>query len=157
MVQRSQGEKSGPGGGVKTVSKNEHLPPKTLEDLGARIDRLRNENKPRAAKRATDMPTSGMGVAFALAAHMIAGLAGGVAIGYFLDKWLGTSPWCLVTFFFLGSAAGMLNVYRMVSGMGMALGYRPAPTGKDNMRRAGNSPDGGGNKKEGGKKRGKSA
>ncbi len=132
--------------------------PKTLEDLGAHISRLKAENKPREARRATDMPASGMGVAFALAAHMIAGLAGGAAIGYFLDAWLGTSPWCLVAFFFLGSAAGMLNVYRMVSGLGMALGYRPAPTGKEEKgeRRAGTSPAGGGNNEKGGKKRGES-
>jgi ATP synthase protein I len=29
-------------------------------------------------------------------------------------------------FFFLGAASGILNVYRMSKGMGMALGYRPA-------------------------------
>ncbi len=125
--------------------------PKSLDDLGAEIGRLRAKAKPREPRPATDMPASGMGVAFALSAHMIAGLVGGATIGYFLDKWLDTSPWFLVTFFFLGSAAGMLNVYRMVSGMGMALGYRPAPTGKEGMRRSGKSPAGGGKKEEGGK------
>lgn len=107
------------------------------------------------------MPASGMGVAFAIASHLVAGLAGGAAIGYFLDRWLDTSPWCLVAFFFLGSAAGMLNVYRMVSGMGMALGYRPAPARQEDAsegkRRAGQDPADGGNNEEGGKKRGESA
>ncbi len=129
--------------------------PKSLDDLGAQIDRLKAENKPPAARRATDMPASGMGIAFALASHMIAGLAGGAVIGYFLDQWLDTSPWFFVVFFFLGSAAGMLNVYRMVSGMGMALGYRPATPRKEakneGTRRADNGPADGGNKEEGGR------
>ncbi len=140
---------------------SDNLSPKSLKDIDAEIARLRAENTPRQARSATDMPASGMGVAFAIASHLVAGLAGGAAIGYFLDRWLDTSPWCLVAFFFLGSAAGMLNVYRMVSGMGMALGYRPAPPGKTievrKKRRAGPGPADGGNKEEGGKKRGESA
>ena len=36
----------------------------------------------------------------------------GAAIGYFLDSWLGTTPWLFFLFFFLGLAAGILNVYR---------------------------------------------
>jgi ATP synthase protein I len=40
-----------------------------------------------------------------------------------LDYWLETSPLMLVVFFFLGSAAGFLNVYRAVSGYGHAAGY----------------------------------
>jgi len=136
---------------------SDNLSPKPLKDLDAEIARLRSENAPRQARRATDVPASGMGVAFAIASHLVAGLAGGAAIGYLLDSWLDTSPWCLVVFFFLGSAAGMLNVYRMVSGMGMALGYRPAPTGNEGKRRMGTGPADGGNKEEGGKKRGESA
>ena len=34
-----------------------------------------------------------------------------------------TSPLMLVVFFFLGSAAGMLNVYRVATGRGFAVGY----------------------------------
>lgn len=36
----------------------------------------------------------------------------GAALGYFLDRWLGTRPWLFVLFFFIGLAAGILNVYR---------------------------------------------
>ena len=36
----------------------------------------------------------------------------GAAIGYFLDSWLGTTPWLFFLFFFMGLAAGILNVYR---------------------------------------------
>ncbi|SNS22876.1 ATP synthase protein I [Humidesulfovibrio mexicanus] len=36
----------------------------------------------------------------------------GLAMGYFLDKWLGTSPWLLVVFLLLGIVAGFRDVYR---------------------------------------------
>ena len=57
-----------------------------------------------------------------------AGVGVGAGIGDLLDRWLETSPWMRVTFVFLGSAAGMLNVYRVVSGAGLGIGYRPAET-----------------------------
>jgi ATP synthase protein I len=37
----------------------------------------------------------------------------GAAIGYYLDEWLGTSPGLFLLFFFLGLAAGILNVLRL--------------------------------------------
>lgn len=43
--------------------------------------------------------------------HMVSGPLVGVVIGYFLDKWLETSPWFKLIFLFIGIAAGFLNVY----------------------------------------------
>lgn len=34
--------------------------------------------------------------------------------GYFLDRWLGTSPWLTMIGFVAGAAAGVLNVYRVL-------------------------------------------
>jgi hypothetical protein len=39
----------------------------------------------------------------------------GTALGWWLDERLGTSPFGLILFFFLGLAAGILNVYRTMS------------------------------------------
>jgi len=36
----------------------------------------------------------------------------GTWFGWLLDGWLGTAPWMLLLFFFLGLAAGVLNAYR---------------------------------------------
>jgi len=41
-----------------------------------------------------------------------------------LDRWLGTRPWGMIVMFFLGTAAGMLNVWRALTDQGMAVGYR---------------------------------
>lgn len=100
-----------------------------LQDLGTRLKALRADVGPLAAERVDEPPRSGAGFAFAVASHLVAGLVVGAGIGYLLDRWLDTAPWMMVVFFFMGSAAGMLNVYRMASGMDMALGYRPADRG----------------------------
>ena len=34
--------------------------------------------------------------------------------GYLLDQWLGSKPWLTFLGFFLGLAAGILNVYRVM-------------------------------------------
>ena len=96
-----------------------------LEDLAERIQRLKAETTPATAP-GPGQSMSGLGMAFGVAAHMVAGLGVGAAIGYFLDAWLGTSPWMLCLFCFFGAGAGVLNTYRMATGIGMAMGYAPA-------------------------------
>ena len=53
-----------------------------------------------------------MGFAFKLGTELVAAVAVGTIIGFILDSWFGTKPWLIVIFFFLGAAAGMLNVIR---------------------------------------------
>lgn len=43
--------------------------------------------------------------------HMVASTFVGLAIGFFLDKWLGTKPWLLLLFLFVGIVAGFKNMY----------------------------------------------
>ncbi len=49
---------------------------------------------------------SAVGIAFVLAVVI------GFLAGYGLDSWLGTKPILTIVFFFLGVAAGVLNVVR---------------------------------------------
>jgi len=43
---------------------------------------------------------------------LVAATAIGLAIGYWLDRWLGTSPWMTMIFTLFGIAAGFLNLFR---------------------------------------------
>ena len=43
-----------------------------------------------------------MGLGFRIAVELVAGIAVGTLIGYALDGWLGTRPWLMVVFLFLG-------------------------------------------------------
>ena len=52
------------------------------------------------------------GFAYAAGLTLFAAVASFCALGWMLDKWLGTSPWMFFLFFVLGLAAGVLNVYR---------------------------------------------
>ena len=54
-----------------------------------------------------------MGNAFKLSTEFVAAVVVGTIIGFILDSWFGTKPWLIVIFFFLGSAAGMLNIIKV--------------------------------------------
>ena len=53
-----------------------------------------------------------MGNAFKLGTELVAAVAVGTIIGFILDSWFDTKPWLIIIFFFLGTAAGILNVIR---------------------------------------------
>lgn len=44
--------------------------------------------------------------------HLVSATFVGLAMGYFLDLWLGTSPWLLVIFLLLGIVAGFRDIFR---------------------------------------------
>jgi ATP synthase protein I len=48
---------------------------------------------------------SGLGISM-VAASLI-----GLAMGYYLDRWLGTAPWMTLLFLFFGIAAGFRNLF----------------------------------------------
>ncbi|MDC0524878.1 AtpZ/AtpI family protein [Pelagibacteraceae bacterium] len=58
-----------------------------------------------------------MGSAFKLGTELVAAVAVGTIIGFILDNWFDTKPWLIVIFFFLGAAAGILNVIRTANRM----------------------------------------
>ena len=58
-----------------------------------------------------------MGSAFRLGTELVAAVAVGTIIGFILDNWFDTKPWLIIIFFFLGTAAGILNVIRTANRM----------------------------------------
>ena len=58
-----------------------------------------------------------MGSAFKLGTELVAAVAVGTIIGFILDSWFDTKPWLIIIFFFLGAAAGILNVIRTANQM----------------------------------------
>lgn len=41
-------------------------------------------------------------------------IAVGLFLGYFLDRWLGTAPWLLLSLTVLGIVSGLLSLFRAV-------------------------------------------
>ena len=58
-----------------------------------------------------------MGSAFKLGTELVSAVAVGTIIGFILDSWFDTKPWLIIIFFFLGTAAGILNVIKTANRM----------------------------------------
>ena len=56
--------------------------------------------------------TSSLGAALKLSTEMVASVFVGAIIGFILDNWFDSKPWLTIIFFFVGVAAGILNVIR---------------------------------------------
>ena len=88
--------------------------PSPESDFDARLRRLKEQVR---EERGDDgqrdgAPLSSGGWAMKLSVELAAGLLVGGGIGWFLDYLMGTKPWMLILFFFLGGAAGMWTVYK---------------------------------------------
>ena len=104
---------------------SEREPPDPLARLGERIDKARAQNvqnQPAVGDRSALQQGLGLGLRIGIELVVAIGVATG--LGWALDRWLGTRPWGIIVLFFLGVAAGMLNVYRAVSGISTPVGYR---------------------------------
>ncbi len=86
------------------------------EDFKTRLkiakSKIKKQVQPYSEKRGAFM-----GGAFKLGTELVAAVAVGTIIGFILDSWFDTKPWLIITFFFLGAAAGMLNVIRTANRM----------------------------------------
>ena len=78
-------------------------------------------------------PGNALGLAFRIGVELVSAVAIGLAIGWLLDRWLDTKPWLMLVFIFTGGAAGILNVYRMASGFGYAVGYQHDEAPRDDI------------------------
>ena len=58
-----------------------------------------------------------MGNALKLGTELVAAVAVGTIIGFILDNWFGTKPWLILIFFFVGVAAGIMNVVKTAKKM----------------------------------------
>ena len=59
------------------------------------------------------LPQGPWGVGLRAGVEVVSALVVGIGLGFALDRWLGTWPWLFLVFFVLGSAAGVMNVYRL--------------------------------------------
>ena len=103
---------------------NERPRPDSLKQLDDRLRRLRERDE--GGKRGIGRSGAASGIALAtrICVELVAAIVVGVGIGWLLDRWLGTTPWLMLLLFVLGFAAGVMNVYRVVSGQGQGVGYR---------------------------------
>ena len=84
-----------------------------LDKLKSRIEKAKKEAEPVPVKE--DRSLNKLGKVFNVGVELVSGVFVGVGCGLFIDWAFGTSPWGLISLFILGSAAGLLNVYRALT------------------------------------------
>jgi len=111
--------------------------PDPLARLGRELDRAQAARAPRPkVGGGAGNLQHGMGLGFRIGLEFVVAIVVATGLGWAIDQWFGTRPWATIVLFFLGVGAGMVNVYRAVTGLGMAIGYRSSiasPAAKDEL------------------------
>jgi ATP synthase protein I len=106
---------------------SESEPPDRLARLAERLNQARaaadRDAQPRARSRDPAMQR-GMAMGLRIGLELVVAVLVATLLGWGIDRWLGTSPWVAIVMFFLGVAAGMVNVYRAVAGIQTPVGMR---------------------------------
>ncbi len=82
-----------------------------LEKLAHNIDSLKQKHIDPSVAKADNHPTT---LAYRLLVEIIAGIAVGGFLGWWLDKWLNTKPIFTLILLFLGMVSGLYNVIRTI-------------------------------------------
>jgi ATP synthase protein I len=110
----------------------------SLANLEARLRKARQAEQGTARRRKDEgeARSGAIGIAFRLSVELVSAVVVGGGIGWLLDRWLGTAPWCLLSFFLLGIIAGIMNVFRAARDLNaraarLAQDLPPAPADED--------------------------
>jgi len=87
------------------------------EDFKTRLKIAKDKLKNYSEISNNNQNGSFIGGAFKLGTELVSAVVVGTIIGFILDTWFGTKPWLIIVFFFLGSAAGILNVIKTAKRM----------------------------------------
>ena len=84
---------------------------KKFDELSARL-KIAKQKASKKSLNNNKNNTSSLGAALKLSTEMVASVFVGSIIGFILDTWFDSKPWLTIIFFFVGVAAGILNVIR---------------------------------------------
>jgi|TARA_B100000315_G_scaffold249276_1_gene280247 ATP synthase protein I len=104
----------------------------TEEDFDTRLRRARSLNAELERSGGAALPEDGKGKAMRIGTELVVAVAVGGGIGFLIDSWLGTKPWFLIGFLFLGNAAGLWNVFRLTNSQGYRVGFNHDKRNDDN-------------------------
>ncbi len=89
---------------------------KNLEKISTRLEiakkKIKNVQKDNIGSNAASL-----GKALKISTELVAAVVVGSTIGFILDNWFDTKPLLTICFFFMGAAAGILNVFRSAKKM----------------------------------------
>jgi len=86
------------------------------DDLKTRLKIAKSKYKNKNHSN-NDNEKSSFGKAFQLSTELVSAVLVATIIGFILDNWFDTKPWLIIIFFFIGVAAGIMNVIRSAKKM----------------------------------------
>ena len=89
---------------------------KNLREISTRLEIAKKNIKKKQNKNRRTNAAS-IGKAFKISPELVAAVVVGSTMGFLLDNWFGTKPMLTICFFFMGVAAGILNVFKSAKKM----------------------------------------
>ena len=89
---------------------------KDLKEISTRLKIAKKKLKRNTIKN-NDSNVASLGKALKISTELVAAVFVGTTIGFLLDNWFGTKPLLIICFFFMGVAAGILNVFKLAKRM----------------------------------------
>ena len=89
---------------------------KNLKEISARL-KIAKKNIKGVKQKEVGSNAASFGKALKISTELVAAVVVGSTIGFLLDNWFGTKPLLIICFFFIGVAAGVVNVFRSAKRM----------------------------------------
>lgn len=88
--------------------------PRNLDQLDAKLKAARDriEGRDKGSKLGS-YNDSLAGVGYRMSIELVVGICAGLGLGWLIDWQMGTKPWFMIGFMFVGLAAGIFNVVRL--------------------------------------------
>jgi len=89
---------------------------KNLKEISTRLEIAKKNIKKNLSTNKSSNAAS-LGKALKISTEFVAAVVVGSLLGFILDGWFDSRPWLTISFFFMGVAAGILNVIRSAKSM----------------------------------------
>ena len=89
---------------------------RTLKEISTRL-KIAKKNIREVEQKKVGSNAASLGKALKISTELVAAVVVGSTIGFLLDNWFDTKPLLIICFFFMGVAAGILNVFRSAKKM----------------------------------------
>ena len=89
---------------------------KDLKKISTRL-KIAKTNIQKTEQKKTGTNAASLGKALKISTELVAAVVVGTTLGFILDNWFDTRPWLTIIFFFMGVAAGILNVIKSAKNM----------------------------------------
>ena len=89
---------------------------KKLKEISTRLEIAKKKNE-NAKEKNDGSNAASFGKAMKISTELVACVGVGTTIGFILDDWFDTKPLLIISFFFIGAAAGIINVFKSAKKM----------------------------------------